>query len=258
MKLKNFPHNFWIWLLRQSRQYPKTTGLMVFCGLAGFSLAMGIWLSTPGLPSNWTTWFNNAGVFLGWISLSAGWVAALLAWAHRREAALSFKNAGGLALTANQDFDASLILASRDCQSEWHIRHRKPRRVELLWTPMVQESTEAVLRKFSDIISKYSPPKKESFLSNEEVYEIGVIKQRCSRLLEDLLMDHEKSRICVDVTSGTAVMSLAAFQAAEELGITTIYLVGTHMEGKRLIINSKQIESDQAAQVKYLSDHRRH
>jgi len=252
----NWILKFWHWLLKRARLHPLLTGFLIFVGLGIISLAVGI-STILFKPQTWFTWFNNASVLMGWLSMTAAWSFALLAWAHGKEAKHTFKGAGIEVIHIQKSFDASLILVSLNCQTEWHLRHIQPERVELLWTPMVKEQTENLLKKFPNIKCIDSRPERDRKLTNEQAYEIAVIKQHCISLLKNLLNEHKKERICVDVTAGTAIMNIAAFQAAEEMEVTTIYLLGkSSNKYQARIIDNNKVDDPDEARVIILSDRR--
>ncbi len=61
-------------------------------------------------------------------------------------------------------------------------------------------------------------------------------------------------RIFVDTTAGTSPMSIGAFQAAEELGISSIYVMGLMDDGERkgLILDP---EDPAQAEPRFMSNH---
>jgi hypothetical protein len=188
----------------------------------------------------------------------AAYALALLAWAHRKEAAISFYGAGTEVDKLKNTFEASLILASRHSQTEWHLRHIQPKRVELVWTPMVKEQTQALLKRFEDIPEPIEwLDTRERHLSNEDTYDILTVKRYCISLLNGILNKYPKEKVCVDLTAGTALMTIAAFQAAEELGVTSIYLVGnTPTYNRGYIIDNDKVHDSKEAKVVIVSDHR--
>jgi hypothetical protein len=167
-----------------------------------------------------------------------------------KEVETNFRNVGEKLEPVKEAFDASLILASRDCQPEWHLRHMKPERVEFIWTPELQSHVDYLLDIFQYIecIESRNKP-----LSNEQAYNIRGIKEQCKSFLRHLLINYPKDRICVDLTAGTSIMTIAAFQAAEEMGITSIYLLGNIKKNNIHIIDQNNIDDPKEAKVVFLS-----
>ncbi len=248
----------WHWLLKKARIHPILTGLSIFIILMSLTLSIGYLVAYYEKPlSGYLEWIEKSSDVIGWFALIGAYALALLAWAHRKEAAISFYGAGIEVSTIKQAFEASLILSSRNCQTEWHLRHIQPKRVELVWTPMVKEQTQALLKRFKDIPKPIEwLDSRERHLENAQTYEIQEIKRHCLYLLNGILTKHPKEKVCVDLTAGTALMTIAAFQAAEELGITSIYLVGNTPTERGYIIDDDKVHDPKEAKVVIVSDHR--
>ncbi len=178
--LTQTPLKFWHWLLKLARFHPLWTFLLVSVVLISITLSIG-WLVTlyETQLSGLLTWIENASKALGGLAVMFAYALALLAWAHRKEAAISFFGAGQKVEHIKTSFDASLILVNRHSQSEWHLRHIQPKRVELVWTPMVKKSTSTLLEHFPDIQCFDT---KHRHLNNEEAYDIRVVKKYCISL----------------------------------------------------------------------------
>lgn len=248
----------WYWLLKKARIHPIITGFFIFLFLSAVGLLLGQVVAFYEEPlSGFLEWIEKASNVIGWFALMGAYALALLAWAHRKEAAISFYGAGIEVSKVKGAFDASLILASRNCQTEWHLRHIQPKRVELVWTPMVKEPTQALLKRFEDIPKPIKwLDSRERHLENAQTYDIQEVKRHCIYLLNGILTQYPKDKVCVDLTAGTALMTIAAFQAAEELGITSIYLVGKTLTERGYIIDDNKVDDPKEARVVIVSDHR--
>jgi len=255
MFLRSSNFNFWHWLLRQARLHPLIILSSVFILLTIGSLLVGWGITFYEEPlSGLLAWIENASKALGGFAVMLAYALALLAWAHRKEAAISFFGAGREVDEIKKAFDVSLILVSRHSQTEWHLRHIQPERVELLWTPMVEESTASLLERFPDIQCLDT---RHRSLNNEDAYDISTVKKYCISLLMGILNHYPKEKVCVDLTAGTAIMTLAAFQAAEEMGVTSIYLLGkTPTDNRGYIIDDQKVDDPNEAKVVIVSDHR--
>ncbi|MDM8565351.1 hypothetical protein QUF74_06830 [Candidatus Halobeggiatoa sp. HSG11] len=252
---------FWHWLLKNARLFPLTTGFIIFLILSIVTLLIGFGSTImPEHPffNDFFLIFNNSSVLMGWLSMTLAWSVALLAWAHREEAKHNFKYAGDKLSPIKDSFDASLILTSfHGTQTEWHIRNIEPKRIELVWTEKTREKAKEIFNMFEDIESIDSK-NKNSGITNEQAYDIIIIKQHCISLLKSILEKYDKEKVCVDLTSGTAVMSIAAFQASEEMEVTSIYLRGETYNPKfGFIISDKKVSDPNEANVIILSDHRK-
>lgn len=243
----------WDWLLTQTRKYPGRITVSLIVLLAAASITLGVVL-TPLAP--WLRSLNVAGSVLGWLSIVVGWSLALLAWAHRKEARLNFQVVGDASLRAAQGFDGSLILGSQHSQPEWHLRHIRPSHVEFVWTPMVREPVQKLLTRFAPI-TRSSTEREADGLSDADAYDIEAVKRHCREKLQFLLAQRPAHRVCVDLTAGTSTMTIAGFQAAEELGVTSIYLLGQTRTATGIpIIDAERIDQPDEAKIIILSDHR--
>lgn len=254
-KLKGKLNRFFHRLLSQTRIHPWASGALLFPFVFGLGLLIGY--LTPG-PRGWTSVFDRAGIYAGWASIASAWTIWLLSLAKKREARLTFRNAGSIVSEVRDAFDASLILASAHGQPEWHIRHIQPEHVEFLWTSFNKQQTGELIEKFENIQNAHGPGSRDSW-KLENAYDMKEAIEFTKRLLHSILAKGIPARrICVDITSGTGVMSLAAFQAAEEIGITSIFLVGAKGDTLgNLIIDEKNLADEGAAKVLLLSDHRK-
>ena len=244
----NMYKKFWHQLLKNARRYPILTVITIFFIIGASNLFLMLYIS-----SNDDTWFellDNSGIVIGWISFISAWAFTIRYWMLRKEAETNFRNVGEELEPVREAFDASLILASRNCQPEWHLRHIQPKRVEFIWTSTVEEQVNNLLEIFPNItcIESRNEP-----LSNEQTYDIKEIKEQCKSFLKHLIIDYPKERICVDLTAGTSIMTIAAFQAAEEMGITSIYLLGNTKKNQIYIIDENNIDDPKEAKVIFLS-----
>ena len=243
---------FWHWLLRRADRSPWVVGLAIMLAMTLSSLLLGWGMSS--LEESVVKWLDNAFIVLGGLSLLFGWAFWLVLRARQQEAALTFRRAGD-AVKAPA-FRAALILVSQPVVLEWHLRQMSHERVELVWTEQSRAAAALLRTKFREIGCLHGPTcDAEDALS--DVYDLNTIKAHCRALLTELLARFPPDQICVDVTGGTAVMSVGAFQVAEELGVTSIYLVGEHRDDKgRAVIRQEFVHDRAEGRIVILSDHR--
>jgi hypothetical protein len=243
--------NFTRKLLKNAKHNRILTVLTIFLIIGTGNIILGWFISSD--DAAWLDWFDHSGTLLGWFSLMTGWAFAIMYWIQIKE----INNNTFVVDTsepAKNAFDASLILASYNCQPEWHLRHIQPKRVEFIWTPLLTSQVDYLLDFFPKIECIESRKKS---LTNEQTYEIKDIKDKCKILLKHLIIDYPKERICVDLTAGTSIMTIAAFQAAEEMGITSIYLLGNTKRNNIYIIDEKKIDDPKEARMVIVSDKRK-
>jgi hypothetical protein len=247
-------HSTFSWLLAQSRTNPVRSAVIVVAGL----MALSLWLGSA--MTHWedsaVKWLDNAFIVLGGISLASGWAYALVIQAQRREAALSFRHAGMEA--QHLRFEAGLILASRNKPlMEWHLQHIPHRRAEFVWTEFNRNELSAVLARMPEELRCVHGPGRDAEEALEDPFDLNSVKAHCRVLLLDLIARHGPEQVCVDLTGGTAVMSVGAFQVAEELGVTSLYLMGSHRgpTGQPLI-REAHVRDGTEGRIQILSDHR--
>lgn len=250
-------------ILRLARTKPWLIGSILFILLFGGTVIIGAFL-TPENQFGLVAVLDTSGTVIGLLSMAAGWPVALLAWARRKEAGFKFENPGDEVVDVEASFDASLILASRNCQPEWHLRHICPGRVEFVATSGTREATEKLLRNYrigeqgGQYSCRFLTGEGQHELSNEDAYQLQPIKRICRKILLDIIQEYPREKVCVDITAGTGIMTVAAFQVAEELGVTSIYLLGTAQNKQgSLIIDSNKISDPNSAKPIIVSDHRK-
>ncbi len=191
--------------------------------LPALLLAAGMWLAEWLDAEGWFNLFDRTSAVLG-LSAIFAWPMAIYLWARRAEARLAFEVQPGVEVSRfREQFKASLILVSRQEQPEWHLRHLRPEHAELVWTPQSDVHARSLIDAFQDQVNIRE---RDSQRCLNDAFDIQAVHDHCHRLLRTLVAEHGREHVCVDVTGGTAVMSLGAFQVAEELGASTVYLRG--------------------------------
>lgn len=186
------------------------------------------------ISGEWIQTFDKAGIILGylWTCLTMG--IAVYAFFRRQRIAQWFKKSQfsgtgeELGVIADK-VDAIVIPVSIREQPEWIIRCMKPTVVAFLYTDRSKNVAFELAKSFKEK-TKFIPSAEE--IDNEE----HLIKNP-----DDPLETKEKARmfirrfkaeniqavkIFVDTTGGKVPMSIGAFQAAEEEGVSSVYIVG--------------------------------
>jgi|GEM_PF-1687653 len=209
------------------------------------------------LPDDFIKLLDNAGIVMGIIASSLAAAMGLWVWKERESVRNFFLNnpteSDGEKFS---EIEVSKILAmiipvSRMEQPEWILYHLRPKRVMFLYTQKSHSDARKIFEKFSNQIdyplharspiSIYEVPARLEatgkgggtlgLINNpynpEEVY--NEVKEMLDQLINE---GYSKDNIFVDTTGGTVPMSIGAFMAAEEKGITTLYVVATKPNGK--------------------------
>lgn len=145
-------------------------------------------------------------------------------------------------------------------QAEWLIHHLRPEIVGLLYTRDSRQNALGLARRLEStevtvVTDSHDIDRLEGAL--EDPLDAASSKVQVSRLLGQFrLLGCPAHHTFVDVTGGTKPMSFGAFQAAEEAGVSTIYLAGRHSPTGRkdegFIVEPEKREQ---GEVKFISDH---
>ncbi len=130
-------------------------------------------------------------------------------------------------------------------QNRWIFNHLQPKYVYLIYTEQSRDAALSLLKEYRDS-GIYFFQSEEAIQRGEwmvnDAFDIREVKEKAEEFLEDMTITAgiDKKDIAADVTAGTAVMSLGVFQAAEEMGVSTIYVQGKE---KNNIIKPGKCES---------------
>ncbi|MCC7430518.1 hypothetical protein IT568_06740 [bacterium] len=116
----------------------------------------------------------------------------------------------------------SAVSSGNTDQIQWMINFLKPKAVALLYT-------EQSKVKFDELTKKEKEFEGTVFYENNKLidaFNTKEIKETAKDLLEELVSKFPKDKIIVDLTSGTVPISVGLFQAAEEMQISTTYVIG--------------------------------
>ena len=133
-----------------------------------------------------------------------------------------------------ENVEAAVIPVSpRKEQPEWILRWLKPKHVSFLYSEKSQKMAKELADEFSH------PPFNIEFYPNAKDIELGkymvesadkpeLSKGQVQVLINRFLdLEIPTDKIFIDTTAGTVPMSIGAFQMAEEMGVSSIYVVGT-------------------------------
>ena len=206
--------------------------LLTAAGLFTAFIIIGVYL-----PAAWIAGLDNAGIVLGYLITSltvsaAGYgyfrKAAIKRWFQRPD----FEGVGKDFEVREENVRAMVIPVSRREQPEWILRHLKPEAASLLFTRMSRETALLLIRDFEDHV-RFHPGMREvehgesgCFIKDpDNPLETKEAVTRCIRRF--IAEGISSAGIFVDATGGKVPMSIGAFQAAEEQGVSSIYVIGT-------------------------------
>ncbi|WP_141266346.1 hypothetical protein [Thermodesulfovibrio sp. Kuro-1] len=129
---------------------------------------------------------------------------------------------------------AIIIPVSRREQPEWIIRHLEPKYVAFLYTGERKKHVIELINLFSDKVHFVHTLKEieqgKDMLSDPD--NPNETKEIVKKFIEGFIAQGIKEEnIFVDTTGGKVPMSIGAFQAAEEMGVSSIYIVGKGNNG---------------------------
>lgn len=129
---------------------------------------------------------------------------------------------------------AIIVPVSRTEQPEWIIRHLEPKYVAFLYTEQKKNHAIKLIKLFSEKIHFVNTLKEieqgQNMLSNPD--NPNEAKEIVKKFIERFIAQGIKEEnIFVDTTGGKVPMSIGAFQAAEEMGVSSIYIVGKGNDG---------------------------
>ena len=219
--------------------------LLVWTALiVGFLLAPR-WFSDESILA-----MDKAGVLSGFL-LSLGSLAlaivgflrfeALVRWFRGRFWRKDFADTGKTFDLEAHNVDAVVIPVSSSPhgtkQPAWILHHLKPSWASLLFTAESRSNAQQLIKDFA------APPFNIQFvppLEQMDDQKFLIEDPDQAEVAKSLVKDHIQrfvgkevpvGEIFVDTTGGKVPMSIGAFQAAEEMGVSSIYIVGTR-EGK--------------------------
>jgi len=229
----------------------------------GFVVGLLVYFGVNSFFSNSTlrAW-DNAGIVLGYLvtclSVGAAVTAyfsrqAIQRWLHRMLSLRRFEGLGTDFDPLREKVEAIVIPVSRRQQPEWIMRHLRPKHVAFLFTEQSKDVTRELLSIASELAIEVVNGAKDinSGVGLTTPDDPLKSKEAGKVLIERILqLGIDSRRVFVDTTGGRVPMSIGLFQAAEEMGVSTIYIVGQAEGG--IIKDPKKAEHGRAI---FISDH---
>ncbi|OPX35833.1 hypothetical protein B1H10_00350 [candidate division KSB1 bacterium 4484_188] len=201
-------------------------------------VSMGFWFGAQALSKDIITGLDNAGIVLGYFLSCLTIAIAIIAWFRRQDIRRwlrrsHFESVGEPFDVPEEKVGCVVIPVSRREQPEWILRWLKPRYVSFLYSGISREIAAQLAEKFSQ------PPYQTKFFPDSAAIKGNKFKlqnpddpEESKNIVSNFLLrflenEIPREEIFVDTTGGKVPMSIGAFQAAEEMGISSIYVVGT-------------------------------
>jgi hypothetical protein len=143
--------------------------------------------------------------------------------------------------------EAIILPVSRTEQPSWIIHHLQPERVTLLFSDESRELAHQIEREHANGVI-FDPSVAELEARGDRLADAHDLADGKSLTARFIRRFHEelrvpRHRIFVDTTGGTKPMSLGAFQAAEEAGVSSIYVLGC-AEGRLILDPTDRSQGD--------------
>ena len=201
--------------------------------------ALAWWL---GETVSWVTEADRAGILLGFplacIAAGVGLTGLIYSREIRAWWVRSFARRDprtGAPLKMADQVEAIVLPVSRAEQPSWIIHHLRPRYVALRYSTESREIAFGIEEAFSDRVEagelSFFPEVAEAERLGHRLVDVHDLRE--SKQLTELFVRHfrdalgiSRQRIFIDTTGGTKPMSLGAFQAAEEVRVSSIYVRG--------------------------------
>lgn len=210
---------------------------MLYCNIFFLAVALfAVFLSAgKALPEAWVSLLDNAGIILGLILACLTSAAGLYALFSRERIRQWFRrpvflNTGESFQIPEEKVRAIVIPVSRREQPEWILRHLKPEFAGLLYTEKSRDIALQLARDFTGqcrfVVSLADIENRHDMLDDPD--DPARVKEMTRKFVRQF-MGHgiPNDKIFVDTTGGKVPMSIGAFQAAEEEGVSSIYISGT-------------------------------
>lgn len=175
-----------------------------------------------GLPEQWWLYLDQFGILLGDITLAIAIPGSIIAFSKRDAIRRwlwrnRFPKVGELD-GVQKDWDGLLFTVSNPILPEWVLSCVEPKTIALLATSHSLEAAQTVKAYAGERGIRVLPI---TLLSDPD--DPDEARRRCKELL-DALRAAGSQRPAVDITGGKTPMSVGAFMAAEERGVTSIYV----------------------------------
>lgn len=209
------------------------TALLIFS-----AAAVGFWVLGQWIPSWAVQQADQAGILLGYLLGCLTIALAPLAWIKRQDIRRwlirrKFESVGLAFEIPEERVKAVVIPVSRREQPEWILRWLRPRHVSFLYTVQSRQTAQDLAVQFgggAEAVAFF--PDKDAISKGEfqlsDAYDPRESKKTVKLFLQVFLdrLDLRPEEVFVDTTGGTVPMSVGAFQAAEEIGVSSIYVRG--------------------------------
>lgn len=189
---------------------------------------------------------DQIGILLGFTSLLVTIVIAVIGF-YKRDSIRNwlsgnrFPEIGGAVKDASE-WDAIIFTVSRSSTPKWVIDTASP-----AMTGIVGSASNQVFLDSMNEVESYAESKGCEVVGVEKINDssdVSEVKNKVKSLI-DIAIKKGAQHIAVDLTGGTAPMSLGAFMAAEEAKITSLYVSMDFNEFKPIYSSAKLLKISQ-------------
>lgn len=154
---------------------------------------------------------------------------AILNWIVSRLRARDFKGTGENFDHIEKRVRGIVIPVSRREQPEWIIRHLRPECVAFLYTELSKDDALELTREFASDVKFYHTARQieemiDMIKNPDDPLESKNLSKKFIQWFKNEGIDEKN--IFIDTTGGKVPMSIGAFQAAEEMNVSSIYIIG--------------------------------
>jgi hypothetical protein len=209
----------------------------MIAGLVGVVL----WFIAPYVPEPAFQRLDRGATTSGFLLTCLTVALATIGWLGRQDLRRWLRRSHFESVGApEQQVTAVVIPVSRREQPEWLLHWLKPKFVSFLYTNQTRYIAAELAREFSDSIDFFPNAQQisDGICQLNNVDDPNESKHLVTEFLQQFLNNNiSREQMFVDTTGGKVAMSIGAFQAAEVMDVSSIYIVGT-MDG--LIKNPKE------------------
>jgi hypothetical protein len=205
-------------------------------GIVFISAAFGlvVWFVAPVIPESFVQRLDRGATTFGFLLTCLTVGLATVGWFLRQDLRrwlrrTRFEDVGAPFAVPEREVLAVVIPVSQHQPPEWILRHLQPRFVSFLYTEQRRDVAAKLAEQFAGSVEFFPSLEqiKEGSLQLNNVDDPNESKRLVKQFLQRFVRNGvERRQLFVDTTGGKVPMSIGAFLAAEEMDVSSIYIVG--------------------------------